>query len=117
MPLYVYENPETKETIEVLQGMEESHVYESNGVQWSRVFLSPQARVGSFSKVDPNSSRSFSNWIDKGKGGTLGDLWDASSELSQKRESIHGVDPVKRKSLDNYSKTRNGLKHPSELKK
>lgn len=115
MPLYVFQNPETEEIKEILQGMDDEHIYEEDGIEWKRVFLSPQARVGSFSNLNPDDSRSFSNWIGDGKGGSVGDLWDASKELSQKREKQYGKDPIKEKKLQEYSKTRNGLKHPSTL--
>ena len=113
MPQYSYRNEVTGEVKDVFQRMDEEHIYEENGVQWKRVFISPQTRVSSFSSLDPNSYQEFSNWIDKGKGGSVGDLWDASKELSEKRESQKGTDEIKKSSLADYSKTRNGISHPS----
>ena len=50
--------------------------------------------------------------------GTVGDLLDASKEMSQKRaESNGGVDPVKEKYFKKYSESRRGAKHPDEIKK
>ena len=42
MPLYVFQHPKTKETIEVLQSMKDDHVYtDENGVAWDRVWGQP----------------------------------------------------------------------------
>ena len=39
MPLYTYEHPETEEQIDLIQSMNEEHVYiDSKGVEWKRVF-------------------------------------------------------------------------------
>ena len=49
--------------------------------------------------------------------GSYGDLMDRSKEMSQKRAAENGgVDPIKQKYLENYSKERGGKKHFSELK-
>ena len=38
MPLYTYEHPETGETLDVVQGMNDEHVYVSeDGIKWNRV--------------------------------------------------------------------------------
>ena len=114
MAAYIFQNPDTGETKEIFQGMNENHSYQEGDVLWKRVFVSPQARASSFSNIDPNSYSQFNQWLDKGKGGTMGDLWDASKELSSKREEKYGSDPLKEKSLADYSKVRKGLKHPSQ---
>jgi hypothetical protein len=44
--------------------------------------------------------------------GTIGDLWDRSAELSEKRSKIYGKDPVKDKYFKDWSKKRKGKKHP-----
>ena len=50
--------------------------------------------------------------------GTVGDLLDKSSELSNQRAQENGgVDPLKKKYYENYSKERKGAKHPNEIKK
>jgi hypothetical protein len=46
------------------------------------------------------------------KNQTLGDLWDRSKELSDKRKGILGHDPIKEKAEENYSKIRKGRKRP-----
>ena len=109
MPEYIYENPETGEQVSVFQGVDDEHVYEKDGVKYDRVFLSPYAKVDSLASINPNNSQEF---IDKtkSKNMTLGELWDTSAELSQKRASS-GKDTVKEKYFSNHSKKRRGLKH------
>ena len=64
-------------------------------------------------QIDPWSTKDFVDKT-KNKGGTLGDLFDKSAELSRKRASENGgVDPIKRKSEKTYSKDRKGLKRGS----
>jgi hypothetical protein len=87
---------------------EEISYVDDEGVKWERVFYSPQTSVDT--KIDPNDSNKF---VEKTKGkGTMGDLWDRSSELSEKREKIYGKDPVQEKYLRDYSKKRKGKSHP-----
>ena len=51
--------------------------------------------------------------------GTVGDLWDMSKELSDKRKSQNdnNVDPIKKENFKNYSKKRKGIKHPQDKSK
>ena len=114
MPIYVYKHPKKEEYIEILQGMNDEHVYEQDGLAWERVFLAPNASIDS--DIDPFNGRQF---VDNtaAKKGTVGDMLDYSKELSQKRaEKNGGVDPVKQKYYKNYSKTRGGAKHPKEIR-
>jgi len=110
MPLYIYKNPETEEIVEVIQTMREDHVYiDDTGLQWRRIFTVPQASIDT--QIDPFSQKAF---LDKTTGsGTVGDLWDRSSDLSEQRKSIvgEGTDPVKDKTFDKWSAKRGGKKH------
>ena len=111
MPIYVYKHPEHEEYREVFQGMNDEHIYSEDGVEWDRVFLSPNASIDS--SVDPFSKQQF---IDStyNKKGSLGDVMDYSAELSAKRaEKSGGKDPVKEKFYDDYAKKRNGAEHPN----
>lgn len=116
MPIYVYKHPEKEEYEEVLQGMSEKHTYSKDGVEWERVFLSPNASVST--SVDPFSPNSFIEKTGNMKG-TVGDMMDLSAELSEKRasQSKDGKDPVKKKYFEEYSKARKGAKHPDAMKK
>ena len=57
MPLYSYQNPITKEIIEVFQSMMEDHKYfDEEGLEWKRVFSSPQGLVKG-KKIDLKSKK------------------------------------------------------------
>jgi len=115
MPVYIFEHPETGEKIHVTQGMKDEHVYhDENGLQWNRVFTSPNTVVPI--GVNPNSSNDFVNRTKDVKGATIGEMWDLSKELSEKRkkERGDGIDPVQTKYFKDYSKKRKGLKHKDD---
>ncbi len=113
MPLYSFENPDTGDIKDVFFHMNEDKTYvDESGLTWRRVLVSPQLNTSS--SIDPWSNDDFVNKTSNMKG-TMGDMLDKSAELSAKRaESNDGVDPVKQKFFDNYSKERKGAKHPSE---
>jgi hypothetical protein len=113
MPEYTYISP-SGETKNVIQRMTEPHIFFENGVEWKRVFVNPTASVDT--KIDPFSSRDFAEKTGKKKG-TMGNLFDASREASEKREKVMGKDPVKEKFLKDYSDKRGGKAHPSTWKK
>jgi hypothetical protein len=115
MPLYTYENPDTGETVDVLQSMNEEHSYtDQNGLKWKRVYQIPNASIDS--QIDPNSSTAFID-ATKNKKGTYGDLLDKSRELSEKRAKTYGgSDPIKEKFFKDYSSNRNGAVHPDQKK-
>lgn len=115
MPLYLYQNPETEEIIEVLQGMNDKHEYfDTEGLEWKRVFTVPTASIDT--KIDPFSARDFVNKTGTKKG-TVGDMMDLSADLSRAREEKTGSeDPVKRKVFQDYEK-KVGKKHLMDKKK
>jgi len=117
MPIYIYHNEQNDEYREIFQSMEDKHEYfGENGDEnsWKRVFTVPNASIDS--QVDPFSSKDFVNKTNNKKG-TYGDLLDRSKEMSEKRAQIAGgVDPVKEKYYQDYSKARKGAKHPDQLK-
>ena len=52
MPIYIFKNPETNETIEVIQRMRDKHVYvDDNGVEWKRVWVPSTINVDGTSSV------------------------------------------------------------------
>ena len=114
MPVYEYIHPETEEIIEVMQKMDEDHVYiDSKGIEWKRVFSVPNASIDS-SNIDPFSKKDFLKATDK-RGITAGDMMDLSKELSNKREKSQGLDPVKQKAVTAYEK-KTGKPHPHKSK-
>lgn len=107
MPIYIYQNPKTKKTKEIIQTMNEPHEYSENGVKWQRVFTVPQASF--VTKIDPFSSKQYVDKTGNMKG-TYGDLLDLSAELSEKRAEKFGEDPIKRQHFNEYEK-KTGKKH------
>jgi predicted nucleic acid-binding Zn ribbon protein len=114
MPCYLYEHPETGKIIEVIQRMNEEHIYKQDGVMWRRVFTNPQAATDT--KEHPFSAKDFVEKSAKKKG-TVGDLYDKAAELSKKREDKLGAkDPIKKAYWENWSKVRGGKKHPHAVR-
>ncbi len=113
MPTYVYLNPETEETVQVIQTMKEEHKYiDDKGLEWKRVWNTVQASENT--QLDPFSEADYVNKIGSSKG-SLGDCWERSGELSQKRADQNGgVDPVKAKYYEQYSKKRKGAVHQQQ---
>ena len=115
MPLYTYFRESTEEFIDIMQGMNDTHLYSGEcGTQadWNRVYYSPQMSMDT--QIDPFSSKQFNDRT-RDKKGTVGHLLDYSAEMSDKRASqAGGIDPVKQKYFENYSKERRGAKHQLE---
>ena len=67
-------------------------------------------------KLDPFSESSF-RASTVGKNDTYGQLFERSAEASEMRaQQAGGIDPVKQKSYDDYSKMTNGKTHPNQMK-
>ena len=111
MPFYTYINPDTEEVIDVVQSINENHVYfDKNGLEWRRVFTVPEVNTHGTLKAD-TTEKQFSDYTRNQKG-SMGDLYDRSAELSEKRKKIYGKDPVKKKYFNDWSKKRKGKVHP-----
>jgi hypothetical protein len=109
MPEYLYENPETGEIIEVNQSISEDHTYSEEGLEFNRIFTIPNMSVDADS--DPFSAEQFRQKT-KAMKGSMGDMWDYSKELSDKRKESHGgTDPIRQKAEKEYSKKRKGIKY------
>ena len=112
MPFYLFQNPQTKEVIEVFQKMNDKHSFvNEHGIEYTRIFTSPYYSVDS--KIDPFSSKDFTEKT-KNKKGTIGDLLNKSKELSEKRGGRNS-DPVLNEFLSSYEKEK-GVKHSSQIK-
>lgn len=120
MPIYLFKNPKTGKIVSVFQQMNEEHIHSEDGIKYERVFTVPNAQIDS--DIDVDSSEKFIEKTGKMKG-TLGEIWDYSQELSNKRaEKNGGIDPVRQKAEEKYSKKRRGMKYknkinPSEMPK
>lgn len=114
MPTYSYRSPKTGKTKDVIQTMSEEHSYSENGERWERVWTVPQAAVDA--NIDPFSQNAFVDKIGAQKG-SMGDIYDRSSEMSAKRaEKRGGVDKVKEDYYAAYASKRKGKCHPGQIK-
>jgi len=114
MPIYVYKHPTEERYEEIVQGMDDDHTFSEEGVEWQRIFLSPNAAISN--SPDPFSSNSFLEKTANMRG-TVGDMMDYSAELSEKRaERTGGEDPLKRKHFKDYEKLV-GKKHVEDKSK
>lgn len=113
MPEYLYQNPKNNKVISIIQSIHDNHEYiDEDGLKWNRVFTSPQLNTEGTLSADC-SAQQFSEFT-KNKKERFGDLWDRSSELSEKRKKLYGKDPIKEKYFKNWSKKRKGKKHPQD---
>lgn len=112
MPIYLFRNPKTGEIKEITLSVNEEKKYKENGIEWDREFTIPNASIDT--KINEFSERDFVDKTAK-KNYSLGEMWDASKELSQKREKSEGKDSIKEKSLENYSKKRKGIKYRDKI--
>lgn len=111
MPVYIFKNPKTGQIKEIVQPMNSDHVYSEDGIQWERIFTIPLTSIDS--EIDAMSEKSFCDKT-KNKNYTLGDLWDKSKEMSEKRKTKEGIDTVQESYFAKYSKDRKGKKHPNQ---
>ncbi len=83
------------------------------GAKWRRVFTSPRAAKDT--QTDPYSVSDFNKSLD-GKNVTIGDMFDASKEASERRAAKDGVDQTRQQYFANYRKTHQGQEHPHQKK-
>lgn len=118
MPTYVYRTIPTDGSrprkFEVTQSMKDAPLtHDDKGVPVKRV-ISGGFGFAMNGKTDPNSATQFRERTSKG--GTVGDLWDRSKELSEMRAQANGgEDPVKQKYYRDFRRSRKGTPHPTEL--
>ncbi len=106
MPYYLFSHPESGEIQEIFFHMNDEKVYvDEYGVKWNREFTVPQAGIDT--KIDPYSSQAF---VEKTrKAGNVGELFDLSKEMSEKRGGKKN-DPIKRVHEKQWKKDRNLIK-------
>lgn len=89
--------------------MNDTHEFQdSDGVKYDREFTKPNAAFDTV--IDPFSEKDFSRKTHKKV--TIGDMWDDSAEMSEKRIQKCGYDPVKKKAIEKYAKKCHGKIHP-----
>lgn len=92
MPFYVFKNPKTEKTKEVFQAISAEHVYiDEDGLEWERVFTVPHASIDT--SIDAFSENDFVKKT-ANKKYNVGDMWDISKELGEKRKKQEGKDPI-----------------------
>jgi hypothetical protein len=114
MPEYTFFNTETEEYRDVFFKMNDKKIYSgedgSEVGKWRRVFHAPNASVDSVSNINPFDIKGAVEKT-RNKKGSVGEMWDASREMSERRQDkIGGEDPIKRKFFDSYEKSQ-GVKH------
>ena len=103
MPLYTFQHPKTEETRDVFFGMtDEKNYIDENGIKWDRVFYPPTFAFDT--KIDPHDENAFKKKTERG--GTMGDLFDLSKELSDRRGGEQN-DEIKIKHEQNKNKKLN----------
>ena len=121
MPLYLFEQIRTGELREVFFHMTDTKTYSGEDGKeeglWERRYYVPQ--MGVDTKFDEWDSKSFAEKSGK-KIGTLGNLFDESQALSEKRTKSAGVDPLKESHLKKWKERRRRKdgslpKHSSEV--
>lgn len=113
MPVYIFQHPKNKRIIEIIQNMNDEHVYiDEKNIRWNRIFTKPQASIDT--QIDPNSSKEFVSKTAK-RGMTVGEMMDLSAELSEKRGGTTGKDEVRDKAEKAY-KEKTGKRHPHAKK-
>lgn len=110
MPNYLFKSQEG-EIKEIFQHMNDNHVYEEDGVAWERIFTVPNAAVD-IALGDGSDKDSFMRQTNKKM--TVGDMWDISQEMSDKRVKSEGVDVIKEKTVKKYEKKTHGKEHPNK---
>ena len=111
MPTYIFRNPETGEVKEIFQKMKALHKYKDKGVQWERVWMSPNAAITDNLISADTTCEEFCGKTSE-KNYNLGEMWDLSAQLSEKRKQARGTDHVKEKTKKAYTKKCKGKKHP-----
>lgn len=96
--------------------MNDDHVFiDEEGIKWNRIFSKPNATVDSIYSIDPNNRQEFVDKTGK-KSGKLGDIYQLSAELSEKRTEKEGIDKIKVKSWEKYEQKRYKTVHPDRKK-
>ena len=112
MPTYVFQHPKTEELVELVQQMNEPHSFmDEDGIEWVRIWSNPNMAVNN-SLIDADTTCEDFVRKTKDKNYNLGEMWDLSAQLSEKREGTRGVDHVKEEAKKTYAKKCKGKKHP-----
>ena len=108
MPIYCFEHPKTGEQKEILLGINDKHEFvDDKDVRWNRVYSFNLCVKGG--QLDPWNNKDYLRKTGEMKG-TIGDMWDLSKEMSERRAKDNGgIDPIKEKKLAEDKKVRKGF--------
>ena len=82
MPFYTFQHPKTEKTIDIFFHMNDEKKYtDEKGTEWTRVFYAPTFAFDTM--IDPHDESAFARKTEKG--GTVGELFDMSKEMSERR--------------------------------
>lgn len=113
MPEYLYQHPKNGKIISLIQSINDKHEYiDIKGIKWNRIFTSPQ--LNTQDKLSADSTEKDFARLTSSQRGNVGDLFDRSKELSEKREKLYGKDIVKQKYFKDWSAKRKGKRHPKD---
>jgi hypothetical protein len=114
MPMYSFISDKGK-IEEVFFGMNDEKIYNGKDGKeigkWKRLWTVPNASFDSV-PLDPYSAKDFARVTNKG--GSVGDLFDRSAELSEKRVQKDGIDTFKEGFYKEYKKKHKGNEHPEQ---
>ena len=91
--------------------MKALHKYKDKGVQWERVWMSPNAAITDNLISADTTCEEFCRKTSE-KNYNVGEMWDLSAQLSEKRKQARGTDHVKEKTAKAYTKKCKGKRHP-----
>jgi len=98
MPYYLFEFK--NKVKEIFFHMNDKKEYiDEKGNKWTRIFSNPLASVDT--KINPFDEKDFVNKTAK-KGMTIGQMWDESAQLSEKRQQILGKDNIREQAEQKY---------------
>lgn len=107
MPIYIFRHAKTGKYREIFLSVNDQKVFNGDSGDeiglWEREFINPYISTSSsLSRADPNDPAAFSRAVE-GKKGTVGEMIEASAEMSARRaERNGGIDPVKKKAQEEY---------------
>jgi hypothetical protein len=120
MPAYDFENPETGEVISAyipLTAPDSARQFQViDGKTYKRVYSSPLAAVDLATRQGDGTKNDFYRVTTGKRGMKVGDLWEISQSMSDKRKNLMGTDPVHEEYYRNYEKE-NGERHSDLVKR
>ena len=120
MPVYDFQHARSGEIISVYVSAKAPAIERKQQKRgrkvFKRVWTAPLAAQNMGVKLGDGTKEDFSRVTTGKKGIKVGDLWEVSKEMSEKRAQRHGKDPVQEAQYAQYEKE-TGEKHPDAVKR